>query len=124
MLTKYEELDPVEWLQIELNKRDWRQSNLTAKGGINSGLMSMIMNGLRKPGPKTLVKIADALGIPREIVFEKWGLLDESTDEKEQLLDQMRFNARGLTLSEIRAVTGYVAYLRQKKSSENNSEHS
>lgn len=122
-LTKVEELDFVDWLQVELNKRDWRQSNLTEKGKINSGLMSMIMNRLRKPGPSTLVKIADALGIPREMVFEKWGYLNTPTTEQERLLEQIQFNSRGLGLAELAELNRYAAYLlAQRTTHESNHE--
>lgn len=123
MLTKSEELDFVDWLWGELNKRDWRMSNLAKKGRINTGLLAQIMNRLRKPGPSTLVKIADALGIPREMVFEKWGYLSTPTTEQERLLEQIQFNSRGLSLAELSELNRYAAYLlSQRTTHENNPE--
>ena len=114
-----------DWLQIELNKRDWRQSNLVKKGKINSGLLSQIMKGLRQPGPGTLMKIADALGIPREVVFGKFGYLSEPTDEKKKMLWQIQFNARELNLSQLRELDHFAAYLlAQRQVSGNNHEES
>lgn len=124
MLPKSEELDFVDWLQIELNRRGWRQSMLTEKGNVNSGLVSMIMNRERRPGPSTLIKIADALGIPRMIVFEKYGYWSAPSDEKLKLLEEMQLIARDFSLAELREGTGYLSYVRDRRSRGNNSEHS
>lgn len=65
----------VEWLQAELDKRDWRQADLARRGGIHTGLLSRIMSLERNPGPDTCSSIAKALNIPPEDVFRKAGLL-------------------------------------------------
>lgn len=119
------ETDFTRWLQGELDKRDWRQANLVKKGRINSGLLSQILSGFRNPGPDTLMKIADALGIPREIVFGKFGYLSEPTDEKEKMLWQIQFNARELNLSQLRELDHFAEYLlAQRQASGNNHEES
>ncbi len=117
-----EKVDFVDWLLIELNRREWRQATLAEKGNINTGLLSQIMNRLRKPGPGTLIKIADALGIPREMVFEKWGYLDTPTTEQAKLLEQIQFNSRGLSLAQLNELNRYAAYLLQQRESENDPE--
>lgn len=124
MLPKIEELDFVDWLQMQLNLRDWRMSNLAAKGKINTGLLAQIMNRQRQPGPTTLIKIADALGIPRMIVFEKYGYWSAPSDEKLKLLEEMQLIARDFSLAELREGTGYLSYVRDRRSRGNNSEHS
>lgn len=117
------DLDFIGWLQGQLNQRDWKQSNLAKKGKINTGLLSQIMKGERQPGPGTLIKIADALGIPREMVFEKWGYLSTPTTEQERLLEQIQFNSRGLSLAELSELNRYAAYLlSQRTTHESNHE--
>ena len=113
-------LDFSRWLQGELDKRDWRQSNLAKKGRINNGLLSQIMNGLRKPGPGTLIKIADAFGIPREVVFGKFGYLPEPTNEQERILEQIQFNARGLSLGQLRELDHYASWLLAQRTVDGN----
>ncbi len=120
-----DDLDFVDWLQIQLNKRDWRQATLAKKGKINTGYLAQIMKRMRPPGPGTLIKIADALGIPREVVFGKFGYLSEPTNEQEKMLEQIQFNARGLSLSQLRELDHFASYLlAQRQGSENSHEES
>lgn len=120
-----DDLDFVDWLQVQLNKRDWRQATLAKKGRINTGYLAQIMKRMRPPGPGTLIKIADALGIPREVVFSKFGYLSEPTDEKEKMIWQIQFNARELNLSQLRELDHFAAYLlAQRQASGNNREES
>ena len=68
------EMDFAEWLQKELDKRDWKQSNLV-HAGVTSSYLSRVMNGLRKPGPRLCRQIAKALNLPEQEVYERAGLL-------------------------------------------------
>ena len=116
-----DELDFVDWLQVQLNRREWRQATLAKKGKINTGLLAQIMNRLRKPGPSTLIKIADALGIPREVVFQKFGYMATPNTEQERLLEQLQFNARKLSLAELAELRRYAVYLLAQRIIDGNS---
>ena len=65
----------AQWLQDELNKRDWTQADLATKTGTANGTVSRIMTGSRNPGPDFCISVAKAFVYPPEIVFRAAGLL-------------------------------------------------
>jgi len=65
----------IEWLQQQLNQRQWTQADLARHSSVTQTHLSRIMNGMRKPGPDTLVNIARALRIPPDEAFRRAGLL-------------------------------------------------
>jgi transcriptional regulator with XRE-family HTH domain len=78
------------WLQAQLNQRDWTQTDLAKRSGISSGRISDYVRAVRIPGPINLRKIADALAIDPERVYEAAGFFsrepefppDESIEEE------------------------------------------
>jgi len=100
-----------EWLQKELDRRDWRPADLVRHGGIASSQLSRILNRERGVGPEVCVAIARALGIPPETVFREAGLLppdaDSDTPAKRELLhlfEQLPEDGKGMLLTIARAV--------------------
>lgn len=97
------------WLELELNKRDWRLSDLARRAQLDTGSVSRILNSTRKPGPEVCLAIARALNYPPETVFRLAGLLppDPGTEpeEKEVLLlfRQLGAEQRKLALQAMRA---------------------
>ncbi len=73
----------IEWLQSELDARDWKQSDLARRSGIGTGYLSQIMNGVRNPGAPTLRSIARAFGIRDVEVLRRAGLADPETSRDE-----------------------------------------
>lgn len=76
------------WLNAELIKRDWSQSDLAKKSGLSRGTVSHIMSGLRGVGSDSLNAIARALQMSPSIVFQAAGLLPpaaEGGEEQEEL---------------------------------------
>lgn len=71
------------WLLKELKGRNISQSDLARLAGLGSGTISNIMSGNRKVGQETLNKIAGALRLPPELVYEKAGLLPPKTELSE-----------------------------------------
>lgn len=69
-----------EWLLKELKDRDMTQADLSRIAGLGSGTISNIMIGNRKVGQDTLAKIAHALKLPPDLVFEKAGILPPKRD--------------------------------------------
>lgn len=59
-----------DWLQEELDKKDWTQADLMRASGLTSAAISKYLNG-RIPDDKSLRKIAHALNLPVDFVFEK-----------------------------------------------------
>jgi transcriptional regulator with XRE-family HTH domain len=77
----------VEWLQTEIDKRNWSQSDCARAADLNRAVINKLLNGKCKPQPATLVAIARAFKIPVEIAYRAAGLLppvadlDDSTAE-------------------------------------------
>jgi transcriptional regulator with XRE-family HTH domain len=75
-MTTYDH-DFVEWLEEELNKRDWRPIDLASSSGLYPATVSKVLNRQRNPGNDFLRAIAKPLGYPEEIIFRKAGVLTE-----------------------------------------------
>lgn len=74
-------MDFSEWLQSELDKRQWRQADLARSGKIATSMLSRIINRERFPGPDTCRSIARAFGIPPEEVLRQAGLLPKLSED-------------------------------------------
>jgi transcriptional regulator with XRE-family HTH domain len=77
------------WLSQELKRRGLSQSDLARAGNFTNAVISNIVNGRRGVGSRTLTRIASALNLPAEHVFEKAGLLPHGglSQAKRDLLD-------------------------------------
>jgi transcriptional regulator with XRE-family HTH domain len=76
----------VEWLLVELNKREWQPATLARKANLNTGTLSHILNETRKPGPEVCRAIAVALEEPPETVFRIAGLLPPLPGPEDDLI--------------------------------------
>jgi transcriptional regulator with XRE-family HTH domain len=74
----------IVWMQKEMNARNWKQADLARSANLDSALISMLINGKRKPGEVTCNAIASAFNIPAETVFRIAGLL-HSDDPQEHI---------------------------------------
>ncbi len=78
-----------EWLQSEMDKRGWSQSDCARAADLNRAVINKLLNGKCKPQPTTLAAIARAFKIPVEIAYRAAGLLPlqaDSDDTTEQLM--------------------------------------
>jgi len=64
-----------DWLKEELIKKKWKQADLVRESGLDSAVISNLINGKRKAGETTVKAIAKALHLSPEQVFEKAGIL-------------------------------------------------
>jgi transcriptional regulator with XRE-family HTH domain len=77
----------AEWLQIEMDKHGWSQSDCARACDLNRAVINKLLNGRCKPQPATLMAIARGFKIPVETAYRAAGLLppthdhDESTQE-------------------------------------------
>ena len=71
----------AEWLNAELDNRDWSQSDLARAAGLGRGTISNVLNNVRQPGTEICTGIAAAFNLPPEFVFRKAGLLPPKKDE-------------------------------------------
>ena len=70
----------AEWLQSEIDKRGWSQSDCARACDLNRAVINKLLNGKCKPQPNTLIAIARGFKIPVETAYRAAGLLPPSTD--------------------------------------------
>lgn len=98
----------VEWLEGELKERRWTRADLARATSMTSATMTRVFNGERKPGPDLCNAIAEALGIPPEMVFRKAGLLPELPEDDDQFLNETIEAFKRLDIDQRRDVLEYV----------------
>lgn len=96
-----------EWLQIGLKKRDWNQSDLVRKSNLSSGQVSRLISGSRGPGVETCQAIAQAFGIPEELVMQKAGLLS-TPEEQSELIRKTLFDMGFLPIEDQEEIMEFV----------------
>ena len=69
-----------EWLQIEMDKRGWSQSDCARACELNRAVINKLLNGKCRPQPVTLRAIARGLKIPVETAYRAAGLLPSLPD--------------------------------------------
>jgi transcriptional regulator with XRE-family HTH domain len=79
-----------EWLQSEMDKRDWSQSDCARAADLNRAVINKLLNGKCKPQPSTLVAIARAFKIPVETAYRAAGLLPPHTD-RDDTIEQLTY---------------------------------
>jgi transcriptional regulator with XRE-family HTH domain len=78
-----------EWLQAEIEDRNWSQAEFAKKSGISASQVSRVISGLRPPGNEFIEATSHALRLPPEEVFRRAGLLPPKpvkTEAIEELL--------------------------------------
>lgn len=73
----------TEWLQNEMDKRGWSQSECARAADLNRAVINKLLNGKCKPQPVTLIAIARGFKIPVETVYRAAGLLPSSNHDDE-----------------------------------------
>jgi len=92
-----------EWLQLELDKRGWSQSDCARSANLNRAVINKLLNGKSKPQPPTLAAIARAFKIPIETAYRAAGLLpanndhDDSTQELIHIFQSIQSTRRKAT---------------------------
>lgn len=70
----------AEWLQSEMEKRGWSQSDCARAANLNRAVINKLLNGKCRPQPTTLIAIARAFKIPVEIAYRAASLLPPNPD--------------------------------------------
>ena len=86
-MDKFEEFS--EWLEKELRQRDWSRSDLARAMGVDTAVVSNIMNGVRGIGTDSCRAISSALGVPQLEVYTRAGLIEpvqNHDNESERLI--------------------------------------
>ena len=74
-----------EWLQIEMDKRGWSQSDLARSADLNRAVINKLLNGKSHPQPSTLESISRALKMPLETTYRAAGLLPPAIDNDDAM---------------------------------------
>ncbi len=77
----------AEWLQVEIDKRGWSQSDCARACDLNRAVINKLLNGKCKPQPTTLIAIARGFKIPGETIYRAAGLLPASADGDDTTLE-------------------------------------
>ncbi len=78
-----------EWLQAEMDKRGWSQSDLARAADLNRAVINKLLNGKSQPQPSTLEAISRALKIPLETIYRVAGLLPANPDNDDAMEEAM-----------------------------------
>jgi transcriptional regulator with XRE-family HTH domain len=70
----------ADWLQAEMDKRGWSQSDCARAADLNRAVINKLLNRKSRPQPFTLVAIARAFKIPVETAYRAAGLLPPNID--------------------------------------------
>lgn len=73
------------WLQDQLDIRGWKQADLSRASGLDSAVISNLINQKRNAGEVVCRAIAKALGFTPETVFRAAGLLPKINQVSEKL---------------------------------------
>jgi transcriptional regulator with XRE-family HTH domain len=100
------------WLQQEMNKRGWNNSELARRAGVTRGAIGNVLRGDRNTGSELCLAISKALNIPPETVFRAAGLFppertpEEKYEELLSILDTFTEEQRKDVLRYVRFVLG------------------
>lgn len=72
------------WLQRQLVRREWNQSDLARRSGIHTSRISDWVNGKRAPSTENAERLADALGVSVDEVLTAAGHRPDPVDEPER----------------------------------------
>ena len=75
----------TEWLEAEIDKRGWSQSDCARACDLNRAVINKLLNGKCKPQPVTLMAIARGFKIPVETAYRAAGLLPPTSDGDETM---------------------------------------
>jgi len=80
----------VDWLNEQLDQREWSRGRLARMGHISPSMLAYIYSNKKRVGLDTGKKIAKALGLPEAMVFEKAGLTTQKSKETPSF-DELKF---------------------------------
>ena len=104
-----ENMEFAKWLAAELEERGWNQADLCRASGLSSALVSRILTGMQKPGPRACKSIARALGYSIETVYKMAGLLPRS-GMKEKKRELLEFLTEQLDDEEYKDLVEYIEF--------------
>ena len=80
----------VNFIETELEKRNWNREELARRAGITSSAISLVYSGKRNPGTEMCRGIARAFKMPETIVFQAAGIM-EPIEENPPNFDELKY---------------------------------
>lgn len=74
-------IDFAYWLQLQLDHRNWKPTDLAKHSHLSDTAISRILHGQPNPDPDTLLAIAKALNISPGTIYQRAGLLPEGNGQ-------------------------------------------
>lgn len=96
----------TEWLKNRLDKKGWKQADLARESGLDTAVISNLVNGRRGPGMDTYRALARAFDIKLKELFVEIGILEPEPDY-DPIYEELARYAYRMTAEE-RAM--YLAY--------------
>ena len=123
MLPVGNRLDFSDWLQSEMDKRQWSQSNLARASNLNRAVINKLLNRKSNPHPETLMALARAFKIPVEAAYRAAGLLPEIPEAEEFLEDLIhKFRLIQTPQRKMTAVSLLQALIREEENEQRSSQ--
>lgn len=97
-----------EWLEYELELRGWSQAILSRRTGLTSAAVSLLARDQTQPKAETCLAIAEALGIPPEVVMSHAGLLPPAKGDEDLATNEVLHIMRQLPPAEGREILEYA----------------
>ncbi len=102
--------DFTQWLQEQLDIKNWRVTDLANHARLSTATVSRILNGQRKGDPETLMAIANALNISETLVYRKAGILSEENNNKKinETIEQIVHETEGMNEQDQQEVLAFI----------------
>ncbi len=101
----------IEWLNQEMNHRQWSYNELGRQSGLSGATVSLVMTGKQKASWDFCAGVAEAFDLPAENVFRRAGLLRPVPDPS--AIEEITELAKGLSPELRHQLTDFARYLYQ-----------
>ncbi len=103
-----------QWLLLELENREWSQSDLARRAGVSKAAISDVLSGRRNVGHDLATSIAKGLNIKPDIVFRAAGLLPPTKKVSEEI-EQIVHELEGMSREEQQEFLSYIRWRNNQK---------
>lgn len=104
------------WLQGELDRREWNQADLSRASGLSSAAISRILTGTRQPGLAACRQIAKALHVPAETVLQAAGVI-QPPGQRNLRRETIEYLAEQMDDTEYNDLLDYIRFRLSKQKS-------
>jgi transcriptional regulator with XRE-family HTH domain len=98
------------WLNNELEKRGWTQSEAARRGEVSQSMFAKVISGHANPGPDFLIGVSRAFGLTRREVFSRAGIIEPDSPNT-SMVKEMQTLFAALSEDDQRAILKQVKAL-------------